>query len=133
MISSMTDESMGLGVMPIFCGDKLLDYNAAATQQDANTVVQALARDRARALALGEFPYLNVSICSHASNVLLQRATRSPRCITCATCGRCERPSGIPEQTILPHLILFAPVPPTLMSGPQTNYILSRVCEYGCT
>ncbi|OJT06532.1 hypothetical protein TRAPUB_2609 [Trametes pubescens] len=61
MISSMTDESLGLGVMPIFCGDKLLDHNATATQQDANTVVQALARDRARAPALASdaFPALH--------------------------------------------------------------------------
>ncbi|EIW54331.1 uncharacterized protein TRAVEDRAFT_52038 [Trametes versicolor FP-101664 SS1] len=61
MVSSYTDESLGLGVTPLVCGDKLLDHNATATQQNTNDLVQSLARDRARAPALASdaFPALH--------------------------------------------------------------------------
>lgn len=132
MVSSYTDESLGLGVMPLVCGDKLLDHNATATQQNTNDLVQWLARDRARAPALGEFPYLGVLFCSQPSNILLQQAMLSPRCITCVTCGRCERQSDTPEQTIPPPFMYLALVPPDLISRSSATKVLSRVSEFGC-
>lgn len=131
MVSSYTDESLGLGVMPVVCGDKLLNHNVTATQQDANEVVQLLAHDKARAPALGKSPFLSVSLSLRPSLVLLQRAMRFLLCITCATCGRCERPSGTPEQTKPPHFTHLVLVPSDLISGLWATEDLSRVAKFG--
>ncbi len=45
-VFTYTDESLGLGVMPIFCGDKLRDHDPATASQQAREVIKSLAKDR---------------------------------------------------------------------------------------
>ncbi|EIW54340.1 uncharacterized protein TRAVEDRAFT_66763 [Trametes versicolor FP-101664 SS1] len=45
-VYAYADESLGLGVMPIFCGDNLRDHDPAKASQHARAMIKSLTKDR---------------------------------------------------------------------------------------